>query len=229
MPEKDSSSRLSLQHIVIIITLMFILANLFNGISRQQAKEQRADEALKSAAATRETETTRSTTVATTTEPEPELYTVTAVGDSMMVGAVPHLQSKLKEFNYQAKVGIQMSEGISYLQSLKKADQVGDVILISLGSNGPISAKQIDTVMELADGRPVYAMNIVVGRSWMSSVNSAWAEGAKRHENLTVVDWAGYVSAHPSVLRADGVHATPSGYGQYANLFLDELPGSTKK
>lgn len=153
---------------------------------------------------------------------------VTGVGDSLMVGAAPYLQSGLNSFNYKARVGIQMDEGISYLRSLAAQDQIGDILLVSLGSNGPISSGQVDTVMELAGNRRVYAMNIVVARSWESSVNRVWAEGADRHRNLHIVDWHAYVGSHPGILRADGVHPTSSGYAAYAQLYLEEIPDSCK-
>ena len=148
---------------------------------------------------------------------------VTGVGDSLMVGAAPYLQSGLNSFNYKARVGIQMDEGISYLRSLAAQDQIGDILLVSLGSNGPISSGQVDTVMELAGNRRVYAMNIVVARSWESSVNRVWAEGADRHRNLHIVDWHAYVGSHPGILRADGVHPTSSGYAAYAQLYLERF------
>lgn len=154
---------------------------------------------------------------------------VTAVGDSLMVGATPHLRSALKDFNVQTQVGIQMDEGIAFLRSIIEQDKLGDILLVSLGSNGPIDNGQIDTIMDLADGRTVFAMNVVVARSWEGSVNQTWANAASRHDNLHVIDWRAYVSDHPGVLRSDGVHPTQSGYFSYAQLLLDELPDSCKR
>ncbi|MGI6545127.1 MAG: hypothetical protein ACOX2M_01615 [Fastidiosipilaceae bacterium] len=247
------------QHVVIICVLIAALVIPFNRMGERNGSDPAASgaESVEPSSAADESDNTLimgeafnppdpqsvglpgGTTVSTERYPSPHSNSksnrlnggasVTAVGDSLMVGATPHLGAALKDFNVQAEVGIQMDEGIAFLRGIVEQDKLGDILLVSLGSNGPIDDGQIDTIMDLADGRRVFAMNVVVARSWEGSVNQTWANATKRHDNLHVVDWRSYVSEHPGVLRPDGVHPTQSGYSSYAQLLLDELPDSCKR
>ncbi len=58
-----------------------------------------------------------------------------------------------------------------------------------------------------------------------SGYNRALARLYAASPNLVVVDWAGIVAADPSLLAADGVHATPSGYAARGRAIAQAVQG----
>ena len=142
------------------------------------------------------------------------------VGDSLSVGAGPHIEAALKGWEVQtlAREGKHADEGVAEITG--RAD-LPPVLMVSLGTNDDPSAVDtfagyVQTVLDAAgpSGCVVWP-NIVRppynGVSY-SGYNRALARLHATNPNLRVVDWAGIVAANPSVLSGDGVHATPAGY-----------------
>ena len=72
---------------------------------------------------------------------------VTAVGDSMMVDYRDSLRTDIPGINVDAAVGRQWSEGESILQGMRAQGRLGDEVIVGLGTNGPISDADFDTMM----------------------------------------------------------------------------------
>jgi hypothetical protein len=96
--------------------------------------------------------------------------------------------------------------------------------------------QQVNRVLEIADGRPVYWVSVYVDRwsvsdPWQRAAdmrNSAWINQqlyatANAYPNLHVIDWfaslnQGYNESRVADLLSDGVHLTPAGVTAWGDL-----------
>jgi peptidoglycan/LPS O-acetylase OafA/YrhL/lysophospholipase L1-like esterase len=146
-------------------------------------------------------------------------HQVTAIGDSVMLGAVPQMEKAIGDVGVDAAVGRQVSTAIATLQQRQAAHQLGPVIVIHLGSNGTFTAKQFDTIMGLLSGEQrVIFLTAKVPRSWEGPNNTVITEGVKRYPNAVLVDWKTASADHPEYFWGDGIHLRPEGAQVYADM-----------
>ncbi|MCY3883072.1 MAG: acyltransferase family protein [Chloroflexi bacterium] len=144
---------------------------------------------------------------------------VTAIGDSVMLGAAHELAAQVPGIDLDAAVGRQVSQAIRLLEERKANGQLGDIVLLHLGNNGKFSAKQFDRIMEVVGPeRRVVFLTLKVDRSWEGANNEVLREGAERHQQAFLVDWRGALEKHPEVLWNDGTHLRPERASFYVAL-----------
>jgi hypothetical protein len=137
---------------------------------------------------------------------------VTAVGDSVMVAYKDPLKADVPGVNVDAVVGRQWGEGESILQGMKTAGQLGSAVIVGLGTNGPITASDFDTMMSIVGGAArVVFVNVHVDRPWQDPNNAVLASGATRYNNVVVADWATLAAQNPQWFGADGTHIAIDG------------------
>lgn len=150
---------------------------------------------------------------------------VTFIGDSILLGAAAPLTEVFPQSYIDGKVGRQLSQSGDVVQSLLDAGQMYDNVVIVLGSNGPFTEEQLDSLMGMLGDREVYLMNTKVPREWQDQVNSmlqAYADKSKK-DNFHLIDWKSFIDQHPEWLYTDGTHPTPEGAEQFAKLIADAL------
>ena len=150
---------------------------------------------------------------------------VTFIGDSILLGAAAPLTEVFPQSYIDGKVGRQLSQSADVVQSLLDAGQMYDNVVIVLGSNGPFTEEQLDSLMSMLGDRQVYLMNTKVPREWQDQVNSmlqAYADKSKK-DNFHLIDWKSFIDQHPELLYTDGTHPTPEGAEQFAKLIADAL------
>ncbi len=161
-----------------------------------------------------------------TTVPGTPVTTMTAIGDSVMLGAYVPLKSTVDTMFNASVLGVdaaesrQFSAGVDLIQSYKDKGQLGQIVLVQLGTNGPIDPGDFDRMMGiLADRKKVLLINAKEPRSWEQQVNDTLADGAKRYKNAVLVDWHSFGVAHPEFFyeRPDPP-AIPTGAVAYAQL-----------
>lgn len=155
--------------------------------------------------------------------PAPVAQSVTALGDSVMLIARDALVGKFAEAtipaNVDAAVGRQAKAMVALAQSLRDAGQLGNNVIIHTGTNGPITGKQLDQLMDLVKDVPrVFLVNVKVARPWESFNNQLLADNVGRWANARLVDWSSAANAHPEIFYKDGVHLRPSGVTLYVDL-----------
>ncbi len=149
---------------------------------------------------------------------------VTAVGDSVMLGAAKPLKKKLDNLEVMdAAVGMYPMDAIEVLRSRSASGELGDTVIVHVGANGPFSAKEFDEMMEILGDRRVVFVNIKVPRTWETPNNEVLAEGTREYPNASLVDWYGAGAAHPEYFWDDGIHLRPRGATAYANLISKSL------
>ncbi len=142
---------------------------------------------------------------------------VTAVGDSIMVDYRDPLRSDVPGIDVDAAVGRQWSQGESILRDLKAQGRLGEEVIVGLGTNGPISDADVDTMMSiLTAARRVVFVNVHVDRSWQNLDNAVLARGAARYQRVVVADWATLAAQNPQWFGADGTHLAVDGPGAVA-------------
>ena len=68
--------------------------------------------------------------------------------------------------------------------------ELGDIVIIHIGTNGPMSDADFDAIMaELQGVRAVLFVNVHVPREWQNAVNATLAAGAARYQNALLIDW----------------------------------------
>lgn len=149
---------------------------------------------------------------------------VTAVGDSVMLGAAKPLKKELDNLEVMdAAVGLYPMDAIEILRSRSASGELGDTVIIHVGENGPFSAKEFDEMMEILGDRRVVFVNIKVPRAWETPNNEVLAEGTREYPNASLVDWYSVGAAHPEYFWDDGIHLRPRGATAYANLISKSL------
>ena len=150
--------------------------------------------------------------------------TVTVIGDSVMVDVAPILKQQFPNITIDAKVGRQMNDAGSIIDSFKNKGELGERIIIALGSNGSFNDKQLAQIItSLNSNKKIYLVNVRVPRPWESAVNDELAKIAARFRNIQVIDWYKASTNHDEYFANDGVHLTKKGAEAYANLLFDSM------
>ncbi len=159
--------------------------------------------------------------------PEQVQGMITAVGDSVMLGAAYELVANIPNIDVDAKVGRQVSAAISILQQDASAGQLGGTLLLHLGNNGTFTSSQFDTIMQIAGpDRKVFFVNVHVPRDWQDPNNKVIADGVARYSNAYLIDWAGAsAEAGDGIFISDGVHLQSAGAWLYTEVIQAALAG----
>jgi peptidoglycan/LPS O-acetylase OafA/YrhL len=150
---------------------------------------------------------------------------VTAVGDSVMIGAAGELNRALDNPAFGADVGLQPAGVIEILQKRQAAGRLGEAVVIHTGNNGSFTAEQFDEMMRvLADVPRVVFVNVKAPRPWEQRNNDMIAEGVRRYsKNAVLADWHAASADRPELFVEDGIHPQPEGQRIYADLIAAHL------
>jgi peptidoglycan/LPS O-acetylase OafA/YrhL len=151
---------------------------------------------------------------------------VSAIGDSVMLGAVGELQKDIKGLTVvDAEVGLQVYAATDTLRYRRALGQLGDVVIVHLGNNGTFTRGQFDEIMRILSGvdRVVF-VNVSVPRAWEEANNEVIAEGVERYPNTVLVDWHSASADRAEIFYRDGYHLRPEGQRLYADLISSYLP-----
>jgi peptidoglycan/LPS O-acetylase OafA/YrhL len=163
------------------------------------------------------------TVITTTTVPkEPQKYV--AIGESVMVGAQPLLESS--GVLVQAKEG-RGPEGVkNAVIQLRDGGDIGagTSIVIQVGTNGPLSQADLDAIMAEvpAEAAGVTFMTIHADMADVPENNELIRAMPTKYPNVSILDWD--VRAAETQLCADGIHISCNGLAPakfYTNLILE--------
>lgn len=137
---------------------------------------------------------------------------VTAIGDSIMVDVAPYLKRDLPGIVVNGKIGRQMYQAPAVIKKLRANGQLGQRVIIELGTNGVFSKKQlISLIQSLGHVDKIVLVNTRVPRPWEKPVNAILASVAKTFPNTTLVNWYAASANKASLFSPDGVHLKPGG------------------
>ncbi len=142
---------------------------------------------------------------------------VTAIGDSVMLDYQTALEQDVPGVNVQAAVSRQWSDGETLVQQLKAAGQLGAVVIIGLGTNGPVTTTDFNDMMALLAGASrVVFVNVHVDRTWQDPNNAVLAAGVARFPNTVLADWNTLATQNPGWLYSTDTHLPINGPGAQA-------------
>lgn len=139
------------------------------------------------------------------------------VGDSIMLGASSQYYGTLNMCGtVDAKVGRQMSAGPA---AVAAHAPYPSTVVVHLGTNGTVSAGEVDAVLSLVVGVPrvvLVTVQLNGTRSWEGSVNAELQAAAGRWGNVRIADWYAASSGNPGYFSGDRIHISSSGAQAYA-------------
>jgi lysophospholipase L1-like esterase len=146
---------------------------------------------------------------------------VTAIGDSVMLGAADALAGTIgrDRTTVDAAESRQFSDGVDKIQQYKDSGELGDEVVVQLGTNGTIDPDDFQRMMQiLKNTKRVVIINAKVPRPWEEEVNQVLGDGVKQYKNSVLVDWHRAGGDHPEWFYDDGLHLRPDGATAYAEL-----------
>ena len=172
---------------------------------------------------------TPSTTVApieptqtTTTVPATQID-ILALGDSVMLGAAQSLTDQ--GVTVDAQKSRQFIDALPILNYLKSVNELGDEVVLHLGTNGPVSQETLDSIMvPIAQvPRVIVLTNHVPNRGWERENNKLIRALPDRYANVTIVDWKRIGNDHPEYFAGDGTHLNKPGVTAYVTEIITAL------
>ena len=157
--------------------------------------------------------------------PKAPAGTITAIGDSVMLGAVPKLQEYIPGCIINAKESRQFRDGIKISQNMAMQAQLGDTVIIGLGTNGPFEKKDAEAFLDyLGSDRSIYLITAYGKKlSWQNTVNSTLHQLAMEYDNVKIIDWANVAPYHPEWFYKDGIHLKADGQIGYAKFIFSGI------
>jgi len=155
---------------------------------------------------------------------EPRDGWVAIIGDSILRGATPELEARFGEDTVQALSGRRFDEGLPIVEETVADNDALELLIIGLGSNGPVQPEDFDEMMRLAADVPRVAfVNVRVDRRWNDDSNRELLAGVNRYENTMIIDWFSASEDVTRLVRVDRVHPTAEGFAVLAELIADSV------
>jgi hypothetical protein len=156
---------------------------------------------------------------------EPEDGWIAAIGDSVMLGSKDELEKRIGSGTVDATVSRQFGDAPSLVSRLLARPAPPQVIVVHLGTNGPVQERHFEALMEIAADVPlmVFINAHVPTRNWESTTNSQLAAGVERYDNAVLVDWHTPTKGRSDLFAADNFHPTQPGRVIYAELVAEAI------
>jgi peptidoglycan/LPS O-acetylase OafA/YrhL len=144
---------------------------------------------------------------------------ITAIGDSVMLGARPIMARWLPIARTDAVVGRQASDALKLIKELKSSGDLSNDVLIHVGTNGYIYEQHLKQILDiLSDRRTVVIFNVHADRKWTVPNNQLLKRFEKNYPSYVFVDWDSASANHPDFFVKDGIHLTGTGMNAFAKL-----------
>lgn len=148
---------------------------------------------------------------------------VTAVGDSVMAGAVEPLRLLVESVTINAKVLRSCGEVVRIVASARRDGSLQQAVVVHTGTNGPCTDGELDDLVAAAEGRRLVLVNVAAPRPWEHLANERLAAAVARSDGVVLADWKARSAGHPEWFVSDGVHLTPPGRLAYAETIRAAL------
>lgn len=132
-----------------------------------------------------------------------------------MIDIESALETDVKNTVVDAYVGQQWYEGIADAQQLRADGQLGSIVVIELGTNGPIDSDDFNDMMKaLAGASRVVLVTNFVPDDWQNPNNEVIEAGARAYKDVVVANWEPLAAANPDWFYGDvGPHMPEGGPG----------------
>ena len=150
---------------------------------------------------------------------------ITALGDSVMLAAAPEILKDFPGISIDAVVSRRMTEAPTLVQQLIDSKTLRPILLIGLGTNGPVDEQSLEQVEALAGSKTeIILVNAQAPRGWIPGVNATLAAFAQKYRNVELANWYSAIQPRLDVLARDKIHAGgPIGGQIYAGAVRDAI------
>jgi len=150
---------------------------------------------------------------------------MTAIGDSVMLGAAGALQ---RAFNVtvDAAVSRQFPQIVERIQARQAAGQMQDVVVIHAGTNGTAYWDMLKTTLDGLRDKQVVLVTVHTPNSWMADSNRNIKGMANQFDNVRIADWEAASEGRREYFVYDGTHLSGEGVKAYVQTIRDALRGS---
>ena len=149
---------------------------------------------------------------------------ITAIGDSVMLASAPALQEALPGIHIDAVVSRQLREAPALLQAMADTGALRRVVVIGLGTNGPIDGATLDELRRIAGGeRLLVVVSVYAPRGWTDGVNLNLTSFAQLNRDVEISHWREAIAGQLDLLSGDQIHPGPRGGGVYAVALREAL------
>lgn len=143
---------------------------------------------------------------------------ISAIGDSAMLAAAPALQERFPGISIDAAVSRSMGSAPGVVQAQLEAGVLREVVVVALGTNGPIDRATLDQVRSMiGPQRELIVVNAQAPRGWIPGVNAELASFALVYRNVELANWHDAIQPYLHEMARDQVHFGPIGAGIYAS------------
>lgn len=157
--------------------------------------------------------------------PLPEgAYDVVMIGDSVSLRTVPYFEEAFPNGYIDAEINRRLEAGLEVYDGLNAAGEVGNIVILSLGTNGYITDDQIDEAVEaIGTDKAIWFLTVRNPYEGMAITNEALMSAQERYPNVRVIDWVAESEGHDEYFDGDGEHLSEEGAQIYIGLIKDAI------
>ncbi|AWB89970.1 acyltransferase family protein [Homoserinimonas hongtaonis] len=149
---------------------------------------------------------------------------ITAIGDSVMLASAASLQQTFPGIVIDAAVSRQFSAVPNLIRAHKEANTLRPIVLLGLGTNGPVDADVLAEVRQLlGTAHQLVVVNVYAPRSWTDGVNTELTRFAQRFRDVELANWRDSIAPQLRLLAGDQIHPGDAGGLVYASAVRDAL------
>jgi lysophospholipase L1-like esterase len=208
---------------VLSLVPVFAIVSMAGATVNTNDVQQSLDDNQGAVVTTPTTVPTTATTVAPPTTQPVQKFDVFAMGDSVMLGSAKKLTAQ--GLVVDAVKSRQVREGLQVINYYTSIGQLGDNVVIHLGTNGSTTTETFHQLIEpmAAVPRVVVLTVRVPGRPYQDANNAIINALPARFPNVTVVDWFRLSEDKKSWFAGDGIHLNGVGQDAYVSAILSAL------
>ncbi len=149
---------------------------------------------------------------------------ITAIGDSVMLAATGTLQEKFPGIYVNADVSRSIYVAPEIIRSLISRNELREVLVLALGTNGPIDREVLDEIRELiGPDRQMIVVNVQAPRHWTPGVNKTLSSFALYYRDVELANWHDAIQPSLNLLAGDQIHFGPAGATVFSATIRDAL------
>jgi peptidoglycan/LPS O-acetylase OafA/YrhL len=150
---------------------------------------------------------------------------ILAIGDSVMLAASPQLQEQFPGIWIDATVSRSMFVAPDLVQSIVDSGGMRDVLVIGLGTNGPVDEQSLEAVRAIVGPDiEIVLVNVQAPRDWTEGVNAELSSFAQRYRQVELANWQAAIAPSIGELAPDEIHpGGPLTGGIYCDALRDAL------
>ena len=151
--------------------------------------------------------------------PTRDTGTVSAIGDSVMLGARSVLKDVIPGTRVDAAVSRYPGAFIGKLKRYVAGNRLAPIVVLHPGTNGVLPESMMREMLDiLVDSPRVVVVNTNMPRTWREPNNNVMADVVPEYPNAVLADWRAASLDKPEYFASHGIHLTEKGAKAYANL-----------